>query len=211
MKPPSLSEVPQALSLGTHLTPLDGACLMEVVSVAAGQRWTDAPGCTHPLLGQLARLVNDASSPDARHRLIDYVPALVSASSDDPAVHPRLAMACIEYAMRYRQTVWLRTLHRLCERQSIRQSRADPDARGFGGVVAATRRAMVEHGAAPRAVEAAALALSSPDLAVERDAALRGLLEVGLAAVTGHTSSTRPSEGSLEAVGGAVTLDPAPR
>lgn len=211
MKEPSVSEVPQVLSLGMHLTPLDGVCLMEVVSVAAGQRWTDAPGCTHPLLGLLARLVNDASSPDARSRLVDYVPALVVASSDDPAVYPRLAMACTEYAMRYRQTVWLQTLHGVCERQLIRQSRAGSEPKGIGRVVAATRRVMVEHGAAPRAVEAAALALSLPHVAAERDAALRGLLEVGLAAVTGHVSSTRPSERNLEAVGGAMTLDHVPR
>ena len=43
-----------------HLDPSSGGCLMEIVSVLAGERFSDAPRCTHPALGGLvARLVND--------------------------------------------------------------------------------------------------------------------------------------------------------
>lgn len=65
------------LSAGRHRRPRDGACMMELVSLLAGERWSDAPACTHPLLARLARLVNDATSDDARHRLVPLVTALV--------------------------------------------------------------------------------------------------------------------------------------
>jgi hypothetical protein len=47
------------LGAGAHLAPEDGVCLMEYVSVLAGQRFTDSPRCTGPTLAFLARLVND--------------------------------------------------------------------------------------------------------------------------------------------------------
>jgi hypothetical protein len=211
MRSASGSEVPRDLAFGTHLSPLDGVCLMEAVSVAAGQRWTDAPDCTHPLLSHLARLVNDASSPEARRQLVDYVPALVGASSDDPAVYPRLAAACIEYAMRYHSTVWMATLRGVCERQLCRESRPGSAASRFGRAVACTRRTAFEHGAAPRSVEAVVLALSRQHLESKRDAALRELLEIGLAAVTVDVSLAQPRSVTAEVVGVSATFDPAAR
>lgn len=73
------------LAAGRHRRPRDGACLMELVSVLAGERWTDAPRCTHPLLARLARLVNDATSDDARPRLARLAPSLVGLRPADDA------------------------------------------------------------------------------------------------------------------------------
>src|SRR4029077_9468441 len=50
------------LSRGKHRHPRQGACFMELASFVAGERWSDHPACTHPLLASLARLVNDATS-----------------------------------------------------------------------------------------------------------------------------------------------------
>ena len=47
------------LSRGRHRSPRRGACFMEFASFLAGERWSDHPRCTHPLLTQLARQVND--------------------------------------------------------------------------------------------------------------------------------------------------------
>ncbi|WP_182111854.1 hypothetical protein [Actinotalea sp. JY-7876] len=65
------------LAAGRHRRPSQGACLMELVSVLAGERWSDAPPCTYPLLARLARLVNDATSDEARPRLALLAPSLV--------------------------------------------------------------------------------------------------------------------------------------
>ena len=71
------------LSRGRHRTPRRGACFMEFASVLAGERWSDHPSCTHPLLGQLARRVNDHSGDDARQELTSLIPLVVGRRGDD--------------------------------------------------------------------------------------------------------------------------------
>jgi hypothetical protein len=56
---------------------------MEFASVLAGERWSDHPACTHPLLGQLARQVNDNTSDDGRQELTPLVPSVVGRHGND--------------------------------------------------------------------------------------------------------------------------------
>ena len=186
MDPTSRRDPWTELSAGTHLSPRDGACLMEVVSRSAGQAWSDAPTCTHPLLGHLARLVNDASSSPARQTLLDYVPALLTARSQDPRAYPRLALACTAHAMRCRPTLWLASLHRTAVHQ-LRWEESRPVERI--GAMAAGRRRLFQRGPAARAVEAAVIALAELP-APDRDAELRRLLEIGLHTVTPGRAAT---------------------
>lgn len=65
------------LSRGKHRTPRSGACFMEMASVLAGERWSDQPQCTHPLLAGLARLVNDSISDVRRRELVELIPSVV--------------------------------------------------------------------------------------------------------------------------------------
>jgi len=65
------------LSTGRHRTPRRGACFMELASVLAGERWSDHPSCTHPLLAQLARRVNEHTSDDGRQDLAPLIPSVV--------------------------------------------------------------------------------------------------------------------------------------
>jgi hypothetical protein len=65
------------LSRGRHRSPRRGACFMEFASVLAGERWSDHPSCTHPLLGQLARQVNDCTSDAGRQQLLPLIPSVV--------------------------------------------------------------------------------------------------------------------------------------
>jgi hypothetical protein len=64
------------LDRGKHQSPAHGAGLMEYVSVLAGRRFTDRPRCTHPVLAQLARGINDHLSDDGRDQLIHRAPDL---------------------------------------------------------------------------------------------------------------------------------------
>jgi hypothetical protein len=66
------------LRAGKHQHPDDGVCLMEYVSMLSGDRFTDAPRCTDPLLAELARLVNDTIGEQARASLIGVAPRLVA-------------------------------------------------------------------------------------------------------------------------------------
>ncbi len=56
----TLPDLVPVLSAGRHRNPRKGACFMEMASFLAGERWSDHPSCTHPLLASLARLVNDS-------------------------------------------------------------------------------------------------------------------------------------------------------
>jgi hypothetical protein len=71
------------LSRGKHRRPRDGACMMEYASYLAGQRWSDHPACTHPLVGELARQVNDFTSDQSRQALVEFVPDMIDLTGDD--------------------------------------------------------------------------------------------------------------------------------
>lgn len=64
-------------SSGSH-APGDGAaCVMEFVSLLAGEKWSDSPACTHRLLASVARKVNDRMSNKNRHLMIPLIGRLV--------------------------------------------------------------------------------------------------------------------------------------
>ena len=88
-----------ALSAGKHRSPRKGACFMEMASFLAGERWSDHPACTHPLLAELARLVNDHTADDNRQRLVPLVPSVIGLTSDDPRVDARLALLAASTAL----------------------------------------------------------------------------------------------------------------
>lgn len=84
------------LSAGRHVSPADGACVMELVSVLAGLRWTDRPRCTHPALAELARVINDRLPDGEQARLAPYAPQLVGLRPKDLRVTPSLVQLCID-------------------------------------------------------------------------------------------------------------------
>jgi hypothetical protein len=82
---------------------------MELASYLAGARWSDHPGCTHPLVATVARLVNDHTSDAGRGRLVELVPSVIGLISDDPHVDVdialRLATTALPVAAAERQRV----------------------------------------------------------------------------------------------------------
>jgi hypothetical protein len=72
------------LSKGKHRNPRKGACFMELASYLAGERWSDHPKCTHPLLAALAREVNDSVDDVTRLRLAPLIPDVIGLDTDDP-------------------------------------------------------------------------------------------------------------------------------
>jgi hypothetical protein len=87
------------LSRGKHRNPRRGACFMEMASYLAGERWSDHPACTHPLLAGLARLVNDHSSDAGRQKLAVLIPSVIGLTSDDLHVDARIALRCATTAL----------------------------------------------------------------------------------------------------------------
>ncbi len=80
------------LSPGKHRSPRHGACFMEFASYLAGERWSDHPPCTHPLLAFLARGVNDFSSDEARARLVPLIPSVIGLNGSDPKIDLLIAL-----------------------------------------------------------------------------------------------------------------------
>lgn len=87
------------LSAGKHRNPRQGACFMEFASYLAGERWSDHPECTHPLLAALARDVNDLTSDSARSRLLPLVTRVIGLGGDDPRLAPAIAMTAAAAAL----------------------------------------------------------------------------------------------------------------
>jgi hypothetical protein len=87
------------LSRGKHRRPRSGACFMEMASFLAGERWSDHPRCTHPLLAGLARLVNDYTSDASRSELAELIPSVIGLTSEDLRVDARIALRCAQVAL----------------------------------------------------------------------------------------------------------------
>lgn len=72
---------------------------MEYASLLAGERWSDHPECTHPLLASVARQVNDHTSNDARAKLVTLIPSVIGLNGDDPRIDVRIAIRCAAMAI----------------------------------------------------------------------------------------------------------------
>jgi hypothetical protein len=72
---------------------------MELASYLAGERWSDHPACTHPLLAALARDVNDYTSDAGRGRLAGLIPSVIGLTGDDLHIDARVALLCARTAL----------------------------------------------------------------------------------------------------------------
>jgi len=89
------------LARGKHRNPHKGACFMEFASLLAGERWSDHPRCTHPLLGALARSVNDCTTDEGRPMLAPLVPDVIGTEADDPHLAPELVLLTCRRSLPY--------------------------------------------------------------------------------------------------------------
>jgi len=72
---------------------------MEFASYLAGERWSDHPACTHPLLGLLARKVNDHISDGARQGLIGLVPDVIGLAGTDLRIDAGIGLRAARTAL----------------------------------------------------------------------------------------------------------------
>jgi hypothetical protein len=105
----SIDAVP-VLSRGKHRSPRKGACFMELASYLAGERWTDHPACTHPLLAELARQVNDHVSDEARQTLLGLVPDVIGVTGSDLRIDLRIALRAARTALPVVSEEWQRVM-----------------------------------------------------------------------------------------------------
>lgn len=65
------------LSKGKHATPEDGACVMELASMLAGEPFTDHPASACPVIASFLRAYNDSIDDDRRQDLYAYAATVV--------------------------------------------------------------------------------------------------------------------------------------
>ncbi len=181
-----MSTVPEhlpVLSRGAHNDPADGACLMEYVSLLAGERFSDRPTCTHPLLAQIARLVNDTSPDSVRHELAPLAPGLIGTGDADARIAPALVMSCGQVGLETEPASFrLRRYTRRARRRLERMERRGP------GLWARLTDPVYQYGAAAPAVGLTLAALAHlPE--GRREVQLRQLLNETITASRRYASS----------------------
>lgn len=136
----SVPEQIPILSRGKHRNPRKGACFMELASYLAGERWSDHPACTHPLLAALARNVNDYTSDAGRPRLAVLIPSVIGLTSDDPHLDALIALRCARTAL----PVAAAERQRVMAVSVLASERvlADLDGRPAGSLEEASRRSL---------------------------------------------------------------------
>jgi hypothetical protein len=115
---------------------------MELVSFLAGERWSDHPACTHPLLAAVARDVNDYTSDAGRARLAGLIPSVIGLVGDDVRIDARIALRCARTALPVVDAGRQRTMAvavLACERVL-----AALEGRPAGGLAEQSRRALAE-------------------------------------------------------------------
>jgi hypothetical protein len=70
------------LAAGRHRSPADGACVMELASMLAGEPFSDRPRCVDPVLAAYMRALNDRLPPGRRNELLPYASCAVGTSGD---------------------------------------------------------------------------------------------------------------------------------
>jgi hypothetical protein len=90
------------LSRGRHQGPDQGACVMELASMLAGEPFSDHPSSVCPVIGAFLRAYNDGLPDDRRQDLYEYAARVVGTTSGRKARRTRARM-CLEWFAEHTQ------------------------------------------------------------------------------------------------------------
>ena len=214
---PSLGSIPTLmphLAAGAHRSPRRGACFMEFASYLAGERWSDHPECTDPVLAALARGVNDGLSDARRDELVVHIPRVIGLRGDDRVVGLvvalRAAIAALPVASMERQrslALGIQGVRRELghdipadlERLAQDALRQVPDAVAWADAYLAKVRNTSHplHPTATQAITAIAAAGIAEACIDDPDALLIATLEAAIADVEAHIAAPVPQSRPL--------------
>jgi hypothetical protein len=78
------------LGKGKHSSPDDGACVMELASMLAGERFTDHPESVCPVIGSFLRAYNDSIDDERRQDLYRYAARVVGSRAPGAVENARV-------------------------------------------------------------------------------------------------------------------------
>ena len=107
MSTPVLDLERVTLKKGAHSGPDSGMCVMEAVSILAGEDFGDSPSCTSPIIATFLRSWNDALPDADRQQLKRHVMAVIG-TNRGPGVDEDLAWMCTDWMVRTYTPAWLR-------------------------------------------------------------------------------------------------------
>jgi len=93
------------LARGKHTSPEHGACVMELASMLAGERFSDHPDCVCPVIGGFLREYNDRLDDDRRQDLYAYAARIVGSRAPARTENARVARLG-EWAREMRSPGW---------------------------------------------------------------------------------------------------------
>lgn len=85
------------LSKGKHASPSEGACVMELASMLAGEPFSDRPASVCPVIAGFLRAYNDRVDDDRRQDLYRYAAEAVNTRAAADVEHSR-EQRCLDWA-----------------------------------------------------------------------------------------------------------------
>ena len=107
------------LGRGAHASPAEGACVMELASLLAGEPFSDNPDCASPVIAAFLRTYNDLLD-DRRRQDLRRLASEVVGSRGDAATETARALRCIEWGDERANMSRLSPLTRLLARHGRR-------------------------------------------------------------------------------------------
>jgi hypothetical protein len=83
------------LGRGAHGSPEQGACVMELASMLAGEKFTDSPKSVSPVITRFLRAYNDRLDDERRQALYGYAARVVGTRASRAVERTRAAL-CVE-------------------------------------------------------------------------------------------------------------------
>ncbi len=166
------------LSKGKHASPEDGACVMELASMLAGEPFSDHPASVCPVIGSFLRAYNDSVDDERRQDLYAYAARVVGSRSSISVQRDR-ASRLADWAVEMQRRHWTSRYLPLA-RLRIASLRRQPSAHAVGTFAVRaipkhtpeTHREVLELLDDLLAIGACSPARSAPDLAEELPRAL---------------------------------------
>lgn len=88
---------PVTLAAGSHSSPDDGVCVVELASLMAGEPFSDSPACVDPVIASFLRTWNDRAAHAARQDLRPYAERIIGSRGSARLVRARRDL-CLEWS-----------------------------------------------------------------------------------------------------------------
>jgi hypothetical protein len=132
------------LERGKHSSPREGACVMELASMLAGERFSDRPYCVSPAIGGFLRAYNDFVDDHLRQDLYRLAAAVVGTRAT-PEIERLRVQRVVEWGRALRNARRFGRLQRGFDRFRIGDDDLTPDEAGAFAIRSIGRKASSAH------------------------------------------------------------------